>query len=88
MHRGPHLPRTGPILRKPAQSVRGVWEMADSNGLPAGPGGQRPREAESVRSEGGRQIKSGSTTVARRLHGNGVRATETLALLGEGEGLT
>jgi hypothetical protein len=60
MHRGPDLPRTGPIQRKPTQSVGGAREMADSNGLPAGPGGQRPRETESVRSEGGRPIKSGS----------------------------
>jgi hypothetical protein len=67
MHRGPDLPWAGPIQRKPAQSVGGAREMADSNSLPAGPGGQRPREAKSVRSEGGRPIKSGSTTVVHRL---------------------
>jgi hypothetical protein len=67
MHRGPDLPRAGPIQRKPAQSIGGTQEMADSNSLVAGPGGQRPREADSVRSEGGCPIKSGSTVVVRRL---------------------
>jgi hypothetical protein len=88
MHRGPDLPRTGAIQRKPAQSIVGTREMANSNGLPAGPGGQQPRKAKSVRNEGDRPIKSGSTAIACRLRGKGVRATETLALLGEGEGLT
>jgi hypothetical protein len=56
IHRRPDLPRTGPIQRKPAQSICDARETAGSNGLHAGPIGQRPREAESVRSEHGRPI--------------------------------
>jgi hypothetical protein len=56
IHRGPDLPRTGSIQRKPAQSICGAREMAGSNGLHAGSVGQRPREAQSVRSEHGHLI--------------------------------
>jgi hypothetical protein len=53
MQRRPDLPRTGPIQHKPAQSVCGAQDLADSNGLPVRPAGQHPREAETVLDEHG-----------------------------------
>jgi hypothetical protein len=78
----------GQIQRKPARSDGGAREMPISNGMPTGPGCQRPRATEAVRSEGGRPIKSGSMVVAHRLRGKRNGAAETLGFRRGIEGLT